>query len=190
MARSLQPRVFLVGRVALESDGRVIDESQFPGRQGRLTFAYLVAEQGRAVPRDELAEALWGEAPPSSWDKALTGIVSKLRGLLADQGIDGANRSDGRVRLLPARAAGRQPGSTSWRLRPRRTRPRLRSRPASSTGRRMRQRLPRRCYGSSSSLARKGRGSSRSGASSPTSAAVHSVRWPRRPCGRATRRRR
>ena len=58
----------------------VIDEARFPGRQGRLLFAYLVAEQGRAVPRDELAEALWGEAPPATWDKALTVIVSKLRG--------------------------------------------------------------------------------------------------------------
>ncbi len=95
VARSLEPRVFIVGRVAVESDGRVVDETQFPGRQGRLTFAYLVAEQGRAVPRDELADALWGDAPPSSWDKALTGIVSKLRNLLADQGIDGANALTG-----------------------------------------------------------------------------------------------
>jgi YVTN family beta-propeller protein len=91
----LEPKVFLAGRVAIESDGRVVDEGQFPGRQGRLTFAYLVAEQGRAVPRDELAEALWGETPPSTWDKALTGIVSKLRSLLADQGVDGANTLTG-----------------------------------------------------------------------------------------------
>jgi DNA-binding SARP family transcriptional activator len=55
---SLEPKVHLVGRVSVESDGRFVDEAQFPGRQGRLTFAYLVAEQGRAVPRDELAEAL------------------------------------------------------------------------------------------------------------------------------------
>ena len=61
----------------------MIDEERFPGRQGRLLFAYLVAEQGRPVPRDELAEALWGEAPPATWDKALTVIVSKLRALLA-----------------------------------------------------------------------------------------------------------
>jgi YVTN family beta-propeller protein len=93
--RSLEPKVFLVGRVAIESDGRVVDEGQFPGRQGRLTFAYLVAEQGRAVPRDELAEALWGETPPSTWDKALTGIVSKLRSLLTEQGFDGANALTG-----------------------------------------------------------------------------------------------
>src|SRR5262249_32647786 len=95
MASASQPKVFLVGRVALERDGRGVDEARFPGRQGRLTLAYLVAEQGRAVPRDELAEALWGDAPPSTWDKVLTGIVSKLRTLLAEQGIDGANALTG-----------------------------------------------------------------------------------------------
>ena len=69
----------------------MIDEARFPGRQGRLLFAYLAAEQGRAVPRDELAEALWDEAPPASWEKGLSVIVSKLRALLADAGVDGAN---------------------------------------------------------------------------------------------------
>lgn len=84
MTSGLQLKVFLAGRVAVESDGVVIDDDRFPGRQGRLLFAYLVAEEGRPVPRDELAEALWGEAPPATWDKALTVIVSKLRGLLTD----------------------------------------------------------------------------------------------------------
>jgi YVTN family beta-propeller protein len=50
-----------------------------------------VSEQSRPVPRDELAEALWEEAPPATWDKALTGIVSKLRALLAGVGINSAN---------------------------------------------------------------------------------------------------
>ena len=45
-------------------------------------------EHARPVPRDELAEALWGAAPPATWDKALTVLVSKLRGLLADHGIE------------------------------------------------------------------------------------------------------
>ena len=43
------------------------------------------------MPRDELAEALWEDAPPPTWEKALSVIVSKLRGLLADAGVDGAN---------------------------------------------------------------------------------------------------
>jgi YVTN family beta-propeller protein len=85
----LRLKVFLTGRVSVESGDVVIDEARFPGRQGRLLFAYLVAEDGRPVPRDELAEALWGEKPPATWDKALAVLVSKLRSLLADDGIEG-----------------------------------------------------------------------------------------------------
>jgi YVTN family beta-propeller protein len=95
MTIGLQLKVFLAGRVAVETGGVVIDESSFPGRQGRLLFAYLVAEQGRPVPRDELADALWGEAPPATWEKALTVIVSKLRSLLADGAIDGPDALTG-----------------------------------------------------------------------------------------------
>src|SRR3954471_9933948 len=95
MTTGLQPKVFLLGGVSLESGGRVVDEPRFPGRQGRLMFAYLVSEQGRPVPRDELAEAIWGETPPSTWDKALTGLATKLRGLLAERGIDGAKALTG-----------------------------------------------------------------------------------------------
>jgi SARP family transcriptional regulator, regulator of embCAB operon len=83
-------KVFLAGRVAIEADGLVVGDERFPGRQGRLLFACLVAERGRAVPRDELAEALWGEAPPATWEKALTVLMSKLRGLLVECGLDGA----------------------------------------------------------------------------------------------------
>jgi YVTN family beta-propeller protein len=83
----LQLKVFLTGRVAAEANGRVLDEARFPGRQGRLLFAYLVAARSRPVPRDELADAIWGESPPASWEKALTVIASKLRGLVAEDGI-------------------------------------------------------------------------------------------------------
>jgi YVTN family beta-propeller protein len=89
MAGAPQLRVFLAGRVAAELDGVRVEEERFPGRQGRLLFAYLVGEQGRAVPRDELAEALWGERPPASWDKALTVLASKLRAVFGDAGLDG-----------------------------------------------------------------------------------------------------
>ncbi len=89
MASTLRLKVFLTGRVAVTTDGAVIDEAQLGGRQGRLLFAYLVAERSRPVPRDELAEALWGETPPATRDKALTVIASKLRAALAEAGLDG-----------------------------------------------------------------------------------------------------
>src|SRR2546423_4924419 len=89
MATTLLLKVFVTGRVAVETDGAVIDEAQLGGRQGRLLFAYLVAERSRPVPRDELAEALWGETPPVTRDKGLTVIASKLRAALADAGLGG-----------------------------------------------------------------------------------------------------
>src|SRR5262245_35318707 len=82
-------KVFLAGRVAVEAESATIDD--FPGRQARVLFAYLVAEQGRAVPRDELAEVLWGERPPATWEKALSVLASKVRALLSDAD-GGANR--------------------------------------------------------------------------------------------------
>jgi len=86
-------RVYLTGRVAVELRGRLLDERQFPGRQGRLALVYLVFERARPVPRDELADALWGEALPPAWDSALSALASKLRGLL------GAGDSSGRSML-------------------------------------------------------------------------------------------
>lgn len=81
--------ISLTGRVTLRLNGVEVDERGFPGRQGRLVFAYLATEQ-RPVPRAELAEALWGDSPPPTWEKALTVIVSKLRDVLDDCGLDGS----------------------------------------------------------------------------------------------------
>ena len=83
-------RVSLTGRISIEADGVVVDEQRFAGRQGRVVFAYLVAELGRAVPTAELAEAVWANEPPARWEKGLSVLVSKLRALLNECGIDGA----------------------------------------------------------------------------------------------------
>ena len=42
------------------------------------------------MPRGELAEALWGDDLPATWEKALSVLVSKLRIVLRDHGVDGA----------------------------------------------------------------------------------------------------
>ena len=83
-------RVSLTDHVSIEAPGIVIDEARFPGRQGRLVFAYLLGEHGHPVPRGDLAEALWGDSPPATWEKALSVLVSKLRALLAECGVNGA----------------------------------------------------------------------------------------------------
>ena len=77
-------------RLALEANGTRVDEQRFPGRQGRILFAYLAAQKGRPIPRDELAELLWGEELPATWEKALRVLMTKLRTLLTECGIDGA----------------------------------------------------------------------------------------------------
>lgn len=82
-------RVSLTGRVSIEAEGVRVDEEHFPGRQGRLVFAYLLAEHGRPVPRDELAEELWSGELPETWVKALAVLVSKLRVMLEASGVDG-----------------------------------------------------------------------------------------------------
>jgi DNA-binding SARP family transcriptional activator len=75
--------------VGIEAGGVVLDERRFPGRQGRLLFAYLVLAHGRAVPREELADVVWGDAVPATWEKALGVLASKLRTVLSEVGIEG-----------------------------------------------------------------------------------------------------
>ena len=82
-------RVSLTERLSIEGGGVVVGEQRFP-RQGRLVFAYLLAADGKPVPKDELAEALWGDELPARWEKALTVLVSRLRALLNECDVDGS----------------------------------------------------------------------------------------------------
>jgi class 3 adenylate cyclase/DNA-binding SARP family transcriptional activator len=81
----------MTDRLAVEANGARLDEQRFPGRQGRILFAYLAAHHGRPVPRDELAELLWGEELPATWEKALRVLTTKLRALLEECGIDASS---------------------------------------------------------------------------------------------------
>ena len=60
-----------------------------PGRQGRLLFAYLVVNRGRACPRGELIDVLWPEEPPGAADTALSALLSKLRRALGEGALSG-----------------------------------------------------------------------------------------------------
>lgn len=84
-------RVDLTGGPRLTgADGRVVEAEDFPGRQGRLIFAYL-ATSARPVPRAELADALWPQGPPPNWKRDLSALISRLRALLAAVGLDGGH---------------------------------------------------------------------------------------------------
>ena len=62
---------------------------RLPGRQGRLLFAYLAVNRGRACPRRELIGVLWPETPPAAPDAALSALLSKLRGVLGSGALSG-----------------------------------------------------------------------------------------------------
>src|SRR5438445_732656 len=78
------------GGVAVEADGRPLPSALLAGRQGRLVLAYLVCERHRAVPREELADLLWPDRLPDSWTTSLSAVISRLRRLLTETGLDGA----------------------------------------------------------------------------------------------------
>lgn len=92
-------RVQLCGKLVARIDGRRVD-ADFPGRQGRLAFAYLTLNRHRVVTRSALVDAIWPVEPPALVDTALSALISKLRKALGPDTVGG--RSD--VRLVLANA--------------------------------------------------------------------------------------
>jgi len=75
-------RIYICGRLAIEHADGVIREADFPARQGRRLWTYLVLNHRRPVSRDELIDALWGSEIPDTWDTTINALVSRLRRLL------------------------------------------------------------------------------------------------------------
>jgi predicted ATPase/DNA-binding SARP family transcriptional activator len=80
--------VTLTGELCVQVGRDVVPSKSFPGRQGRLMFAYLAAHH-RPVARDELAEALWPAGPSPNWKRDLSALASRLRALLTRVGLSG-----------------------------------------------------------------------------------------------------
>jgi DNA-binding SARP family transcriptional activator len=75
-------RIHVCGRLAVESGEVVLRERDFPARQGRRLWVYLVVNRRLPVGRVELAEAVWGDDAPEAADSALNALVSRLRATL------------------------------------------------------------------------------------------------------------
>ncbi|HXY80472.1 MAG TPA: BTAD domain-containing putative transcriptional regulator [Gaiellaceae bacterium] len=80
--------VQLCGRFVVALEGRRV-ESALPGRQGRLLFAYLALNRGRAVSRGDLVEAVWSHEPPRDPADALAALLSKVRAALGGRYLEG-----------------------------------------------------------------------------------------------------
>ena len=78
MGQWAKARIQLCGRYVADIDGSRIEHT-LPGRLGRVLFAYLVLNRGRAVPRDKLLMAGWGQDAPAEAGNALSVQLSKLR---------------------------------------------------------------------------------------------------------------
>jgi DNA-binding SARP family transcriptional activator len=91
----------LCGRFVVELEGERI-EAALPGRQGRLLFAYLVLNRGRAVPRSELTDAVWAADLPREPADALAALLSKVRSALGNRYLEGRSEL---VLVLPGDAA-------------------------------------------------------------------------------------
>ncbi len=88
-------RLNLAGQLAIERRGERFDERQLGGTQARLVFAVLVLERARVLPRDELADIVWGGELPSTWESALRTLVSRARALFVAAGLPGAETLTG-----------------------------------------------------------------------------------------------
>jgi len=101
------PRIYLTGSVAIEHGEHLVREKRFPGRQGRIAFAFLAVHRHRPISRDELLSAIWPDEAATQPDPALDAILSKLRSMLKSAGFSpaeaGVSVSSGTIALqLPS----------------------------------------------------------------------------------------
>lgn len=90
---SVHCRLYVTGRLVVEGPAGALGQEALPGRQGRLTIAHLALARSEPVPRDALAATLWPEHGPPALDLALSAVVSKIRGALAQVGLPGVLHS-------------------------------------------------------------------------------------------------
>ena len=122
MSRSELPvRLTLAGSI-IEPDGT---ERQIGGRHLPVLLALLAEERNRTVSRDELADALWDDQPPISWEASLRVAISKVRAFLIASGFEptvlkagarGYRLSVGDRMLLDLEAATQQVSAAEARL--------------------------------------------------------------------------
>ncbi|WP_156380438.1 MULTISPECIES: ATP-binding protein [unclassified Rhodococcus (in: high G+C Gram-positive bacteria)] len=93
--------VRLVGAVTVERGSRVVDPRIIGGPRCVELLSYLTLNRHREVSHDELADLLWPEERPRTWNSVLRGVISKVRDVLDAADIAGTSivSRTGMVRL-------------------------------------------------------------------------------------------
>jgi DNA-binding SARP family transcriptional activator/pimeloyl-ACP methyl ester carboxylesterase len=73
----------LLGPLEVSGGGRVLGPRDFGGRKPKQVLEILLVHQGQPVPKDRLADLLWGERLPRDPMRTLEAYVSGLRARLA-----------------------------------------------------------------------------------------------------------
>ncbi len=91
----------LLGPLELVADGRVVD---LGGPRQRIVLSMLALNANRVTPVEQLLDAVWGEAPPSTARGQVQIAISALRKLFADAGRPTAIRTQAPGYLLQVAA--------------------------------------------------------------------------------------
>jgi SARP family transcriptional regulator, regulator of embCAB operon len=78
----LETRVQLCGGLVVTIGERRV-ETELPGRQGRLLFAFLTVNRTRSLNRAEVLESIW----PDGHDGGLAPLLSKIRRVVRLDGL-------------------------------------------------------------------------------------------------------
>jgi DNA-binding SARP family transcriptional activator len=93
-------RIQLFGPLAVHTASRALARSDFPSRKAKSACEILASAGGRAVSKDELIEALWGDKLPQNPDASAHHTISLLRRtLVADDGSQPIVTDRGRYRM-------------------------------------------------------------------------------------------
>ena len=82
--------VHLLGAFSMARGESPLAPRDVGSHQGRTLLKLLLVHRGHLVANDRVAEALWGDRPPPKWERALAVLVSRLRGVLGPDSIQGS----------------------------------------------------------------------------------------------------
>jgi len=74
-------RVNVLGPLSVEGDSETL------APRDRVVLAALVTRPGEPVSADQLADALWGEAPPATWPKVVQSCIVRIRKVLGPDAV-------------------------------------------------------------------------------------------------------